>query len=176
MGSISEQIQRLEAIKNRLLNLSDAIATAGADLCADIADRVINRGERGEGGKFSPYSTKEVPAFWYMGRSLNAQGEAKVKAKAKAKEGMSYKEFREANNRPTAFKNFSFSQEMWRGFGVKKVEATGGDYTLVIGGQTKESEEKIAWMSGQEKVSIIAPSEEEKRRLIQTLTNKVLNG
>lgn len=176
MGSINEQIQRFEAIKNRLLNLSDAIATAGADLCADIADRVINRGERGEGGKFSPYSTKEVPAFWYMGRSLNAQGEAKVKAAAKNKEGVSYKEFREFNNRPTGFKNFSFSQEMWRGFGVKKVESKGGEYTLVIGGQTKESEEKIAWMSGQEKVSIIAPSKQERDRLIQTLTNKVING
>lgn len=176
MGSISDQIERIKAIEARLRNLSDAIATAGADLCAAIADRVINNGEKATGGKFSPYSTKEVPAFWYMGRSLNAQGEAKVKAAAKKKEGVSYKEFREFNNRPTNFKNFSFSQEMWRGFGVKKVESNGGTYTLVIGGQTPESEEKIAWMSGQEKVSIIAPTEQEKRDILRTLTNKVLNG
>ncbi len=158
------------------MNLSQAVASAGADLCADIAQRVINSGEKSEGGKFSDYSTKKVPAFWYMGRSLNNQGEAKVKAAAKKKEGVSYKEFREFNNRPTNFKNFSFSQEMWRGFGVKKVESNGGTYTLVIGGKTPESEQKIAWMSGQEKVSIIAPNEEEKQRLLRTLTNKVVNG
>lgn len=176
MGNISDIKKRLTEIQNRLKNLSSAVAVAGADLCADIAQRVINSGEKAEGGKFSPYSTKEVPAFWYMGRSLNAGGEAKVKAAAKKKEGVSYKQFREFNNRPTNFKNFSFSQEMWRGFGVKKVESKGGTYTLVIGGKTPESEEKIAWMSGQEKVSIIAPNDEEKQRLLRVLTNKVING
>lgn len=176
MGSIPDIKRRLSEIQNRLKNLSSAVAVAGADLCADIADRIINRGQNDEGAKFSPYSTKQVPAFWYMGRSLNAAGEAKVKAAAKKKQGVSYKEFREYNNRPTNFKNFSFSQEMWRGFGVKSVEQKGGTYTLVIGGKTKESEEKIGWMSGQEGGSIIAPSAEEKRRLLQTLTNKVING
>ena len=176
MGSVLVIPKRLTDIQNRLKNLSSAIAVAGADLCADIAQRVINSGEKAEGGKFTPYSTKDVPAFWYMGRSLNAGGEAKVKAAAKKKQGVSYKQFREFNNRPTNFKNFSFSQEMWQGFGVKKVEANGGTYTLVIGGKTPESEEKIAWMSAQEKVSIIAPNEEEKQRLLKTLTNKVLNG
>lgn len=174
MGSISDQQLRIEAIKNRLENLSDIIAIAGADLCADVANRVINQGESADGGKFSSYSTNKVPAFWYAGRSLNASGEGKVKAAAKKGEGISYKEFREFNNRPTAFKNFSFSQEMWRGFGVKKVESGGGVYTLVIGGKTKESEEKIGWMSGQEGGSIIAPNGDELKRLTATLTRKIL--
>ena len=176
MGSINAALIRIKDIEGRLRNLSNVIATAGADLCADIADRVINRGDKATGGKFSPYSTNKVPAFWYAGRSLNASGEAKVKAAAKKKEGVSYKEFREFNNRPTNFKNFSFSQEMWRGFGVKKVEENGGTYTLVIGGQTPESEEKIGWMSGQEGGSIIAPNKEETKRILDKLTNKVING
>jgi hypothetical protein len=176
MSSITEMLQKARAIEGRLLNLSREVATAGADLCADIADRVINRGERGNGGRFTPYSTNKVPAFWYFGRSLNQSGEAKIRAAAKRKEGVSYKDFREANNRPTGFKNFSFSQEMWRGFGVKNVQFSGAIYTLEIGGQNAESQQKIDWMTGQEGVSIISPSKTELERVVRRLENHVING
>mgnify|MGYP001025859369 CR=1 FL=1 len=165
---------KFDLIERRLLNLSSDITSEGANLCADIADRVINDGRGADGGKFSPYSTKEVPAFWYIGRSLNAGGEAKVKAAAKKKEGVSYKDFREFNNRPTDKKNFSFSNDMWRGFGVKEVKYSGGVYTLEIGGQNAESQDKIDWMSGQEGRSIIAPSKVELKRVLDSLTRKIL--
>ena len=77
--SVQAQIERLEKIERRLRSLSDDVAREGADLCAAIADRVINEGENASGSKFSPYSTKKVPAFWYIGRSLNAGGENKVR-------------------------------------------------------------------------------------------------
>lgn len=172
--SVNGQIQRVNEIQQRLLNLTNEVAAEGATMCADIADRVINEGKAGDGGGFSLYSTKKVPAYWYVGRSLNAAGDAKIKAAAKKKEGVSYKDFREFNNRPTDKKNFSFSNEMWRGFGVQKVERTGDAYLLVIGGQNKESQEKIDWMSGQEGKSIIAATKAELSRLIKKLTQKVL--
>ena len=172
--SVNGQIQRINEIQQRLLNLTNEVAAEGATMCADIADRVINEGKAGDGGGFSPYSTKKVPAYWYVGRSLNAAGDAKIKAAAKNKEGVSYKDFREFNNRPTDKKNFSFSNEMWRGFGVQKVERTGDAYLLVIGGQNKESQEKIDWMSGKEGKSIIAATKAELSRLINKLTQTVL--
>lgn len=172
--SVNGQIQRINGIQQRLLNLTNEVAAEGATMCADIADRVINEGKAGDGAGFSPYSTKKVPAYWYVGRSLNAAGDAKIKAAAKKKEGVSYKDFREFNNRPTDKKNFSFSNEMWRGFGVQKVERTGDAYLLIIGGQNKESQEKIDWMSGQEGKSIIAATKAELSRLINKLTQKVL--
>lgn len=172
--SVTAQIERMNKMEQRLLNLSNDVAAEGATLCADIADRVINEGKDANGGNFSAYSTKEVPAFWYIGRSLNASGDAKVRAAAKKKEGVSYKEFREFNNRPIDKKNFSFSNDMWRGFGVQKVERTGDAYLLVIGGKTKESQDKIDWMSGQEGKSIIAAARAELARLIDKLTKKVV--
>lgn len=172
--TVQEFNTRINQIEQRLLNLSDEITREGANLCADIADRVINEGKGADGSKFSPYSTKPVPAFWYVGRSLNAGGEAKVKAAAKKKQGVSYKDFREFNNRPTDKKNFSFSNDMWRGFGVKNVSFAGGVYTLEIGGQNAESQDKIDWMSGQEGRSIVAPSKAELSRVLVSLTKKVL--
>lgn len=172
--SITELAQKVEGIERKLLNLSNDVAAEGAVLCADIADRVINEGKDANGGTFSAYSIKPVPAFWYIGRSLNATGDAKVRAAAKKGQGVSYKDFREFNGRPTGKKNFSFSNDMWRGFGVQKVERTGDAYLLVIGGKNRESQDKIDWMSGQEGRSIIAASKNELARLISKLTQKVI--
>jgi len=119
-------------------------------------------------------SFRFIPAFWYIGRSLNAGGESKVKAAAKKKQGVSYKDFREFNNRPTDKKNFSFSNDMWRNFGVKEVSFSGGVYRLEIGGKTADSQDKIDWMEGQEGRSIIAPSKAELNRALVSLTQKIL--
>lgn len=174
MGSINDQIERIDRIERLLKGgLSDTIAVAGADLCADVADRVINTGKGADGQLFSAYSTVKVPAFWYQGRSLNASGEAKVRAAAKRGQGVSYKDFREFNNRPGSPKNFSFSNEMWRGFGVKSVVFNGSAYILTIGGKTKDSSDKIGWMSGHEGRSIISASKQELERLKKSIQREI---
>ena len=173
--TISEKIAELEGIEMMLRGgAANIVAALGADLCASIADRVINSGKNADGQQFSPYSEKKVPAFWYTGRSLNASGEAKIKAAAKKKEGVSYREFRQFNNRPGAPKNFSFSNEMWRGFGVKNAQFESGKYILVIGGKTKVSSDRIEFTSSQEGRSIIEPDTQELNHLAAQLTNKIL--
>lgn len=177
MANIQDQINRLSEIERRLNGGSISFVTKlAADLAADIANRVINDGESADGSKFSPYSTKEVPAYFYYGRSRNAAGEAKVKAANKKKEGVSYKDFRGFNGLGTSVKNFSFTNAMWRGFGVKKVEYSGGVYTVTLGGKTEDSADKIAWMAGQEGRSIIAPNQEEKDRAGKSMAKFIING
>ena len=177
MASIQGQIDRLTAIERRLNGGAlTVLPVIGADLAAQIANRVISTGEDSQGGKFSPYSTKDGPAWWYFGRSVNAGGEAKVRAAAKKREGVSYSDFRLFNNRGVANKNFFFSGELWRHFGVKSVAYSGGIYTLLVGGKTQASEEKIGWMNGQERRSIIAPNRAEKGRAADSLLRYVLNG
>jgi len=175
--TISEAIAKLDRVEGLLRGgANNIVAAAGADTAAAIADRVINKGLSADGTLFSAYSTKPVPAFWYTGRSRNGSGEAKIKAAAKKKEGVSYKQFREFNNLPGAPKNFSFTNEMWRGFGVKQATFDGGRYILVIGGKTKVSQERIEWMGGQEGRSIIEPNETELNILARVITEKVING
>ena len=177
MASIQGQIDRLTAIERRLNGGAlTVLPVIGADLAAQIANRVISTGEDSQGGKFSPYSTKDGPAWWYFGRSVNAGGEAKVRAAAKKKEGVSYSDFRLFNNRGVAEKNFFFRGEMWRGFGFKSVTYSGGVYTVILGGKTKDSADKIGWMSAQEGRSIIAPNMREKGRAGDSLLKFAING
>ncbi len=176
MSSIQDQINRLEAIERRLDGGAiQAVTVTGADMAASIANRVINTGESADGSKFSPYSTKEVPAYFYYGKSRNASGEAKIKAAAKKREGVSYSEFRGFNNLGQV-KNFSFTNELWRNFNVKKVSYSGGIYSLVLGGANKASEDKIGWMKGQEGKSIIAPNRVETGRAKQEILKFVIHG
>lgn len=86
------------------------------NMIALIKLRVINSGERADGGKFSKYSEALVP-YWYFGSSLK-NPDFNVKAKQKellAKVGYfaSYKDWRQINHRPTDMKNFSFTNALW---------------------------------------------------------------
>jgi hypothetical protein len=160
--SVVDQQKRLDEIERRLLNLGPAIAEYAADMAADIANRVINKGVAGDGKSFGGYSDKGVPAYLYFGRSVNASGEARVRAAAKKREMVSYRDFRVFNSRPVAFKNFSFTNDMWRGFGVLGVKTLArGVYEAELGGGTEDSEFRIAVNSAREKKSIIAPTVDE---------------
>ncbi len=152
---ITRGLQRLDA------ELEAQVSKAGADLVALVSNRVIQEGKNAEGSNFSDYSNTEIPAFFYFNKSRNASGEAAVRKKAKAKEKISYKEFRGLNNLNESPKNFEFTGAMWRGFGVLKVEKTATGATLTLGGRNQDSEEKIGWNSEQEKTQIIKPSVQE---------------
>ena len=165
--TIAELSQRIDRAVQRLDNEIEAqAAKAGADLVALITLRVVQSGKSADGAPFSPYSTTELPAFFYFNRSRSAGAESKVRAKAKKKEPISYREFRQINNLNPAPKNFEFTGEMWRNFGVLRVQRTPAGATLTIGGRTPAAAEKIDWNSEREKRSIIQPSPQE----IETIT------
>ncbi|MCB0541903.1 MAG: hypothetical protein KDC70_00210 [Saprospiraceae bacterium] len=178
--TISEFAAKIERAAARLDAEIEAQASkAGADLVALVTNRVIQTGRDAEGGNFSAYSTAEVPAFFYFNRSRNSGAEAKVRAKAKKKEPISYRDFRELNNLNTSPKNFEFTGAMWRGFGVLSVQRTSGGVTVTIGGRNRDSEQKIEWNTEQEAKSIIKPSKQEigfVRDNLQRWVNGLLNG
>lgn len=161
--TVSQILERLDRAEREIREgLRDVLTVQGGSMCGKIADRVIETGRDGEGQAFSPYSTQPVPAFFYFERSLNQRGESAVRKAAKQRTGLSYRDFRDANNRPTDHKNFSFSQEMWRGFGLKSVQPDGsGAWSLVIGGKTPTSAQRIEWNSEREGRSIVAPDAQE---------------
>lgn len=134
---------------------------AGLDLVALVTNRVIQRGETADGGRFSNYSETQVPAFFYFGRSRNQSGEQTVRKAAKDRKPLSYSEFRRANSLEVGFKNFEFTGAMFRGFGVQGVETSPDGVTVVIGGTNSDSAQKIEWLSQQEGRSIIQPSPDE---------------
>ena len=154
---------------------------AGQDLAALISNRVIQKGQTAAGGRFTPYSDQDVPAFFYFGRSRNASGEAAVRRAAKDRKGLSYRDFRQANRLNVGIKNFEFNGEMWRKFGVVNVRRTATGVLVSIGGTTTDSANKITWHTEREGQSIIKPSKTELaivqgnlNRWLQSLVNRTL--
>ena len=160
--SITEYIKQLDAAIARIESGAEQqVARAGLDLVGLISTRVIQQGKTADGGRFTPYSRDQIPAFFYFNRSRNNSGEQGVRRAAKEKRGVSYAEFRQLNGLKVDFKNFEFTGDMWRNFRVKKVERTGTGYRLTIGGASEDARQKIEWLSDQEGRLIIEPSRQE---------------
>lgn len=146
MGSIQAQIDRLTAIERRLNGGAINAVTIAG---ADMAAAIANRViNTGEGADGTSFSRYSKPYLLSV----------------RIPKGLGSK------------KNFSVTNEMWRGFGVKRVEYSGGIYTLTLGGKTKASADKIGWMNAQEGRSIIAPNRVEKEWAVESLLRYVLNG
>ncbi len=170
----AELRQSLAQIKSEILSaLPPEGAKAGADAAALVEDRIVTTGRDSKGQALSPYSTKKVPAFFYMGRSRNNRGEAAIKAKAKQKEGVSYRDFRELNGLNTTPKNLQFTGEMWQGFGVVSVrQVTAGVVEVEIGGKVERTDRLLGYHSTREKTQISAPSEEEIKMVLQGINER----
>lgn len=182
---LEEQIRRfdvlMEYIEKQLPLKAQAIA--GMDLVAMVAHRVVQDGKDSKGQSFSAYSDIQIEASEFIGKSRVASVDAKIKAMAKKKQRLSYKQFREMNNLEIAKKNFEFTGEMWRKFGIVNFTINGQNFKIKIGGTTEAAQKKIDENSYSENESIIEATEEERQWYEKTLndwlnaeTNRLLNG
>jgi len=142
-------------------------------------NRVINEGTIGDGKSLGGYSTNEMPAFFFKDKALNNSGEAFYEKKKKAGEGISYKEWREANNRPTDHVTLSFSGTTFNDIGVIKQLVDGVKVVTIVGPKntkTRKGGETTSEIVGylQERYGdFIKPNKEEEELLKATLSNEV---
>lgn len=176
MATIETQIEKIERLKLFVVNdlPTYALEVAAKDLTALVANRVVQTGVNYVGTPFSPYSTSQISAVRFIGKSRTQSAERKIQQKVKSRTALSYSEFRDINNLNSDKKNFEFFGEMWRKFGVVKVQNIGGKFTIGIGGTTKESQKKIDENSRREGYSIIENSDSE-ALLIQKTTQDWFN-
>ena len=161
-------------IKEIRANLPQEASRAGADASALIEERVVERGERADGGKFSAYSTKKVPAFFFFGKSRNGGGDAAVRKAAKDGEGVSYSEFRRFNGLNTSVKNFQFTGEMWQGFGVKQITTISEDVVEIeIGGKNARSSLLLKAHSDREGSELTKNSVSELEQITQGVNERI---
>ena len=174
--TLNDLIRRLDNVLQGIERDGERqVAIAGGDIAALGTKRVIEQGKTADGGRFTPYSRKQIPAFFYVGKSRRGSADNEVKRKARKKETLSYSDFRQLNGLNVTFKNFEFTGSMWRNFRVLKVQRTGYKFTAVLGGAVPLEQNKINWLSAQEGRSIIEPSEAELKVVTDNL-NKWLNG
>lgn len=160
LGAYRIGIQR--AIAELLAVAEEEGGRVGADTAALVEQRVVSEGKKADGGRFSPYSTKPAPAHLYFGRSRNAGAEQKVRAKAKARQPISYRDFRQINGLNVGQKNFQFTGRMWQGFGVKSVRSVRpGVVEVEIGGKTLRSALLLIKHSEREGIPLSKPSQRE---------------
>lgn len=118
------------------------------DELALIKSRVINTGQSADGGSFGQYSEAVVP-YWYLGSNLkNAAFNVRKKQEELLKKKgyfASYKDWREINNRPTEFKNFSFTNEMMNGIEPMVIQDGGDKTTYEFGSDDKDVQDKVNW-------------------------------
>ena len=139
---------------------------AGADAAALVENRIVSKGETHSGKRLSAYSEAEVPAFFFLGRSRNTRGENAIKRKAKKREPVSYREFRQLNGLNVTHKNLEFTGEMWQGFGVTGVQTLQPGVVVVsIGGKNERTRTLLGYHSEREQTQITQPSQQEIRAI-----------
>lgn len=167
MANPAEIRSKIQQTRLALLEaLEPEALRAGADIAALVENRIVDKGEKADGGSLTPYSTKPVPAFYYFGRSRNNTGEKAVRRKAKDKQPISYKEFRQINGLNTDHKSLEFTGEMWQGFGpVSAKTIKPGVVEVTIGGLNERTRSLLGYHSDREKTEITAPNREEIRQI-----------
>lgn len=104
-----------------------------------VKDRVLNDGQDGTGKNLGGYSTNELPTFFYEGKSLNQGGDRAIAKAKKEKKGLSYKDWRNANNLETDHVSLSFTGQMWKDIGVVKQLVDGNKIITTVGAKNTKN-------------------------------------
>lgn len=162
---VKEFSRKLNLIKNDLIkNRPNETFLITKEALALIRRRIQNEGKDAAGAQLGDYSTNELPAFFFFGKSANAAGEAKVRKAAKEGEGVSYKELRQFNNRPTDKVDLTFTGAMWREMDVTIIGNTATESTAEITPRTERSK-KVAAYNSKRYGDILRLSKDERRML-----------
>ena len=151
-----------------------------------IEQRVRTKGVNYLGGQFKPYSRKPILT---SGRTAKSSRIANQLAGSKAKRRQlewrtikhkgqnvrlfilpgGYAQMRQMEGLQIAHKDFWFTTQMWRGFGVKRIRKQPGQVTVTLGGTNQEAQDKIDANSQREGINIINISDSE----LKTLANMI---
>ena len=185
---IRKQIERLdqliEFVENELPRFAENVLAV--DVIAQVFDRVTSTGESHTGALFTAYSTQDIPAFRFWGKSRTQTAEDKVRAlardKNKRKRVLNYQKFRDINGLNSDKKTFEFTGDMWSSLGVIETVKTATGFTTRIASKTKSGQEKIEVNSEREGLSIIEANEVERalaqqgaKEWLEDNANRILN-
>jgi hypothetical protein len=166
--SLKSSLSRLQA--NRA---SEAVRIAGDGMALSIR-RVQQTGKDSDGQSFPDYSKKQVPKYFFYGRSRSAGAETRVRnAKLPT---LSYADFREANNLQTKHKDFTFTGQMFRNTGVSIQSNTGSVTTVSIGGRSDYSQKLLGYHAEKYGGSLLRSSTAEFRMIVDAWKIRTLKA
>src|SRR5688572_19897873 len=154
--SYANHAKNLKAAIDELNNTREAETTRIMhDDLALVSSRVINKGLLSDGSSTGGYSEAVVP-YWMQGGGDYNKKNAAFDIKKKQQELLkkvgyfaSYKNWRQINNRPVAFKNFSFTGNMWKKIKALIVGSNKDSISYVIDSDDPEVSKLIAFNTAQ---------------------------
>lgn len=170
----------LENLSKNLIEALPAInEKVAVNAYALMRQRVIEKGTIGEDKSLGEYSENPLPTFYFAGKALNSKGEKALEKAKKNGEGISYGEWRRANNRPTEHVTLSFSGATLNDIGVIKQIKEGIKTVTIVGPKnTKQrangkSTSDIVGYLQEQYGDFIKPNKQETELLKATLTSEV---
>lgn len=160
-------------------NLPEINEKMALNAYAMMHDRIVNEGTIGENKSLGKYSDNEMPAFFFKDKALNKKGDEFYLSRSKKGEGISYKEWREANNRPTDHVSLSFSGTTLKDIGVVKHITQGTKVITVVGPKNTKtrkdgkSTDDVAGFLVNQYGDFLDPNREEEAKLQKFLDNEV---
>jgi len=166
-------VDRLKLLPGKFNSeLPNVVLGIGRGLKSQIQFRIQERGIGSDGTPLPSYSKKKVPAYFYLGRSLNQTGESQVLDAAANGEGVSYEEFREFQGLQTGHTDLTFTGDMWRNIDFAQ-SGNVNRYVVVVGPTNKDAEDKLSWNSDRYG-PILEPTTEEVEQNVEILENALV--
>jgi hypothetical protein len=170
---IKQFIKLLDSLKNDLIaERPNETLLIAKEALALIRRRIQTEGEDLNGSQLGHYSDMPLPAFYFDNKSINASGAKAVAAAKKKGVGLSYKDFRRANNLPTDKVTLTFSGAMWREMDVQLTENNPNKTTAVIEPRTARSRQ-VALYNSERYGNILGLSKDEIKTLRIANLNRI---
>jgi hypothetical protein len=166
-----------ENVINELSTINEKMALNAYAL---VKNRIINEGTIGEGKSLGSYSDNELPAFYFKDKAINSSGEEFYLSAKKEGKGISYKNWRRANNLPTDHKTLSFTGDTLKDIGVVKSINEGTKIITIVGPKNTKRREggkttsDIAGYLQDQVGDFLAPNNEE-QKILAGILNSELN-
>lgn len=137
----------LSALPDELVRINNGLALSAI---AEVRRRLIDTGVDGSGKSLGAYSTNPLPTFFFKNKGTGSGADSRFDALVKSKQkqarntgekfkGVSYKEFRQLNNLPTAHVTLSFTGETLGDLGVIKEAISGEKVITTIGAKNTKT-------------------------------------
>lgn len=171
--TVQEYILRLKAVKTELDNTRESTAMLiSQDVLALQKSRIINTGKDDEGKKIGDYSKKVVPVWMYEKKEKRVSN-AVEKLRKKKGNFASYADWREVNNLPIEFKNFSFTNQMWSSIVAYVAERTEKSVTVGYTANNEKALTKLRYVIDKHP-DLFDLSQTEENLLVKAQENRIL--
>lgn len=186
-----EAIQKLDFVIANLDNwIKEILITVSWNGLALVVNRIQQEGLEGK-----QYSNQKLPEFYFEGKDLNAGGRNLLERKDKKKmrqgirylggkvrknaaidaesDGISYREWRQANGLQVAHVDLTYTGMMFRGLKKLEHKTDGNTHVVRIYSEHEEVNKKLRW-NAQRFGDFLAFNHDEKQMLEEIFKNRLL--